>query len=182
MQIVICLSLGVLVLVIFLSDKGVLAGLQEDNDANLQEQYASAHAMLSPSSSIREYRRALKLLEATAQSGKGRASADALADLAHVYLFGSSDKKIVTTQQPSRAFLLANQSSHLGSPKGMHILSFLYRHGFGVSRDLDKALLLEKQAAEQHNYLPSMMAYAFHLRFRQNDCEAALRIYRKCIS
>ncbi len=163
-----------------LSTKEVRAGTDifTDDNSELEDQYSKAHALLSPSSSIREYRRALKLLEATAQAGKGRASADALADLAHVYLFGSSDKKIVTTQQPGRAFVLANQSSSLGSPKGMHVLSFLYKHGFGVGRDVDRALELEKRAAEQHNYLPSMMSYAFHLKYLEQDCEAALRIYR----
>lgn len=152
---------------------------------SMEAKYHSTHRLLQPMSTTREFRRGLTLLEEIALGYKGRIgriSADALADLAYVHLFGSHGKGAVA-QSPAKAFLLANQSAHHGSPKGRHLMSFLLKIGIGIPGvpdmiDTESASWnLELLAAEQ-NYLPAMMAAAYRYLYHHNDCESALRLYR----
>jgi len=139
----------------------------ESNFKSLAAKYHSTQRLVTPSATTREFRRGVGLLEeiALGQNGQvGRISADAMADLAFVYLFGSYGKNAIT-QAPDKAFLLANQSAHYGSPKGRHLMSFLLRIGIGIPGvpamvDTDVASWhLELLAAEQ-NYLPAMLTVA----------------------
>ena len=141
------------------------------------ETYDTALSRLSPASSIREYRKALVSMETLAKSGRTRASADAMAVLSQIYIFGCHGKKIVTQQQPLKSFYYANQSSNAGSPKGHNMLAFLYRYGLGTEQDLAKAKELEMLAAEL-NYLPSMMVVAYESFEDDRVCERGLRTYR----
>ena len=152
---------------------------------SMEAKYHSTHKLLQPTSTTREFRRGLTLLEEIALGYKGRIgriSADALADLAYVHLFGSHGKSAVA-QSPAKAFILANQSAHHGSPKGRHLMAFLLKIGIGIPGvpdmiDTESASWnLELLAAEQ-NYLPAMMAAAYRYMYHDNDCESALRLYR----
>ena len=155
----------------------VLVALVHGHVTSEYDTYDTALSKLSPASMNREYRKALVSMETLAKSGKTRASADAMAVLSQIYIFGCHGKKIITQQQPLKSFFYANQSSNAGSPKGHNMLAFLYRYGLGTEQDLVKAAELEMLATEL-NYLPSMMVVAYESFEEGNDCEKALRTYR----
>lgn len=159
--------------------------LFNSSGTSLDSQYQATHKLLHPTSTLREFRRGLALLEECSKhSSRSRISADALADLAYLHLFGSHGKNALTVH-PTRAFQYANQSAHQGSPRGRHLLAFLLRLGLGLPSDVppggsdtaSASWKLELLAAEQ-NYLPAMMSVAHNYFYTLHDCDAALRLYR----
>ena len=155
------------------------------NFTSLEVKYQRTSRLLSPSSTAREFRRGIQQLEEVAlgQGGHvGRISADALADLAYLHLFGSNGRNALT-QSPGKAFLLANQSAHFGSPKGRHLMAFLLRIGIGIPGipgmvDTEAASWNMELLAAEQNYLPAMMSVAYRYMFHLNDCDSSLRLYR----
>lgn len=149
---------------------------------SLESQYHASQKLMHPTSTMREYRRGFALLEECSKGRSGRISADAMADLAYLHLLGSHGKNIAAVQ-PGRAFQYANQSAHLGSPRGRHLLAFMLRLGLGMS--LPSAVVetdaagwkMELLAAEQ-NFLPAMLTVAHRYLHHHHDCDAALRLYR----
>lgn len=152
---------------------------------SLEAQYYNAQKLVTPASSVREFRKGVAILEEITRGNDnkvGRISADAMADLSYLYLFGSHGKNAIS-QSPSKAFHLANQSAHYGSPKGRHLMSFLLRVGIGIPGvpgmiDTEAASWSMELLAAEQNHLPAMMSVAYRYLFHQNDCESAVRLYR----
>eukprot|EP01041_Mallomonas_annulata_P012546 gene12546-26424_t len=142
--------------------------------------YQKAHQLLDKDNIRGNFRRAVIILESLAE-GNGRIAADALSDLAYIYLFGSRGRVNI---QITRAVMYANSSATMGSPKGRHLLAFLYRNGIGISQNLTHAYILDKIASSD-SYIQSLMTIGFsHLhRFHNNsfislhDCESAIQFY-----
>lgn len=141
---------------------------------NFESKYQIAIELVSHDRSNRDFRRGISILEELSL-GIGRTSADALAELAAVYLIGNR----LGFLNLAKAAQYSQRSASLGSPKGRHFYSFFLTYGGlgGVVKNETEAWRQEELAAEQ-NYLPALMALGYRKLFILEDCEAALRLYR----
>ena len=141
---------------------------------NFESKYQTAVDLVLHDKSNRDFRRGLSILEELSL-GIGRTSADALAELAAIYLIGNR----LGFLNLAKAAQYSQRSASLGSPKGRHFYSFFLTYGGlgGVVKNETEAWRQEELAAEQ-NYLPALMALGYRKLFIVDDCEAALRLYR----
>jgi hypothetical protein len=146
----------------------------QSENANFENKYQTAMYLISNDRNNRDFRRGLNILEELS-IGVDRISADALAELAAIYLIGNriGFLNLLKSAQYSR------RSSQLGSPKGRHLYSFyLYYGGLGgVQKNETEAFRLGELAAEQ-NYLPALMTVGFKKLFGDGNCQSAVRYYR----
>lgn len=159
----------VAVALILLSGSG--NGLESEN---FESKYQTAIDLIAHDRSNRDFRRGVSILEELSL-GIGRTSADALADLAAVYLFGNR----LGFLNLAKAAQYSQRSASLGSPKGRHYYSFFLVYGGlgGVAQNESEAWRQAELAAAQ-NYLPALMALGYRKLFILDDCESALRLYR----
>lgn len=143
---------------------------QSEND-DFENRYQTAISLISNDRSNRDFRRGVNILEEIA-IGTDRISADALAELAAIYLTGTR----IGFLNPLKSAQYSKRSAQLGSPKGRHIYSFyLYYGGLGgVQKNETEASRLGELAAEQ-NYLPALMAVGFKKLYVDGNCQSAIR-------
>jgi TPR repeat protein len=144
---------------------------QSEND-DFENRYQTAISLISNDRSNRDFRRGVNILEEIA-IGIDRISADALAELAAIYLTGSNRIGFLNLLKSAQ---YSRRSAQLGSPKGRHIYSFyLYYGGLGgVQKNETEAFRLGELAAEQ-NYLPALMAVGFKKLYVDGNCQSAIR-------
>ena len=144
-----------------------------DSQDGRHDQYRQAVVGLSQSAGNARRLKEFVLLMSDIASGDDRLAGDAAAHLSYVYTF-----KI---PNPRRAFFFANQSAHLGSPRGMHLLAFYLRHGLnGYSKNISLADNFEQEAAE-NNYLQAQMTMGFKyfIEMKNSTGTQALQMCRK---
>ena len=153
-----------------------LVGCSSSNseDENFESRHQTAVGLISLERSNRDFRRGISIFEELSL-GIGRTSADALAELAAVYLFGIRPGFLNLV----KAAQYSQRSASLGSPKGRHLYSFFLFYGGlgGITKNETEGWRQQELAAEQ-NYLPALMALGYRKLFITDDCESAVRIYR----
>ena len=129
----------------------------DDSNDNFESKYQTAVDLISHDRSNRDFRRGISVLEELSL-GIGRTSADALAELAAIYLLGNR----LGFLNLAKAVQYSQRSASLGSPKGRHLYSFFLLYGGlgGVARNETEAWRQEELAAEQ-SYLPALMSLAY---------------------
>ena len=124
----------------------------DTQDGRYENYQLAVRGLAQSGSNGRRLREPVSLLSDLAE-GSDRLAGDAAAHLAYIYTF--------KLPHPRRAFTYANQSAHLRSPKGMHLVAFFLRHGQnGFARNVSLADEFELESAE-NNYLQAQMALGF---------------------
>lgn len=131
----------------------ISAHSQDTQDSRYEKYQVAVRGLAQSGSNGRKLRETVTLLSDIAEEGNDRLAGDAYAHLSYIYTF--------KLPNPRKAFTSANQSAHLRSPKGMHLIAFFLRHGLnGFAQNISLADEFELEAAE-NNYLPAQMALGF---------------------
>ena len=159
---------------LLLSQKSLRCSSSDLDDESFENRHQTAMDLISLERGNRDFRRGISILEELSL-GIGRTSADALAELAAVHLFGTRPGFLNLL----KAAQYSQRSASLGSPKGRHLYSFFLFYGGlgGITKNETEGWRQQELAAEQ-NYLPALMALGYRKLFVTDDCESAVRLYR----